>query len=115
MEQEISNTAMDRTFSYVYHRFSRGRRGIPGKPLLRLFSLSCFLYNRCFMLKVVLSSTKIIDKGREYDFIQAWLATGLLTSTGIHREIQTAIDQNEQNSLFLSPLRFPEHRRQQMA
>jgi hypothetical protein len=79
------------------------------------FSLCCFLYNRCFMLKVVLSSTKIIDKGREYDFIQAWLATGLLTSTGIHREIQTAIDQNEQNSLFLSPLRFPEHRRQQMA
>ncbi|XP_046655326.1 cytochrome P450 4C1-like isoform X2 [Daphnia pulicaria] len=32
--------------------------------------------------EVVLSSTKIIDKGREYDFIQAWLATGLLTSTG---------------------------------
>ncbi|EFX87732.1 hypothetical protein DAPPUDRAFT_192258 [Daphnia pulex] len=32
--------------------------------------------------EVVLSSNKIIDKGPEYDFIQPWLATGLLTSTG---------------------------------
>ncbi|XP_046463634.1 cytochrome P450 4C1-like [Daphnia pulex] len=32
--------------------------------------------------EVVLGSNKIIDKGREYNFIQPWLATGLLTSTG---------------------------------
>nr|CAH0102405.1 unnamed protein product [Daphnia galeata] len=32
--------------------------------------------------EVVLSSNKIIDKGREYDFMHPWLATGLLTSTG---------------------------------
>jgi cytochrome P450 family 4 len=72
---------------------------------LRLFPSSFFQNIICnylflFILKVVLSSNKIIDKGREYDFIQAWLATGLLTSTGIHRRKFKLPSMNEQISYF---------------
>ncbi|XP_046463628.1 cytochrome P450 4C1-like isoform X3 [Daphnia pulex] len=41
-----------------------------------------FLLGGAESAEVVLSSNKIIDKGPEYDYIQPWLATGLLTSTG---------------------------------
>ena len=34
------------------------------------------------MFQTVLSSNKLIEKSREYDFLHPWLSTGLLTSSG---------------------------------
>jgi cytochrome P450 family 4 len=37
------------------------------------------LNNSC---QVILSSSKLIDKSRDYNYLEPWLNTGLLTSTG---------------------------------
>ncbi|XP_046655354.1 cytochrome P450 4C1-like [Daphnia pulicaria] len=44
--------------------------------------LALFAVGSAEGVEVVLGSNKIIDKSREYNFLQPWLATGLLTSTG---------------------------------
>ncbi|KAI9560160.1 hypothetical protein GHT06_014171 [Daphnia sinensis] len=53
-------------------------------PVTRLWvgPLAMFSVSGAEGAEVVLSSNKIIDKSREYNFIQPWLGTGLLTSTG---------------------------------
>ncbi|KAI9560159.1 hypothetical protein GHT06_014170 [Daphnia sinensis] len=65
-------------FMNLYHKWSKR------SPVLRVWMgpLPWFFLGAAESAEVVLSSNKIIDKSREYDFIQPWLATGLLTSTG---------------------------------
>ncbi|XP_055344870.1 cytochrome P450 4V2-like [Paramacrobiotus metropolitanus] len=75
------STKHDEYFKEVYEFFTREE-----SPLgIYQFWSGPFPYvvlTKGVSAELVLSSSKHIEKGRDYDFLRPWLATGLLTSTG---------------------------------